>query len=383
MSDRIAIVGIGATQFRSISPDLSYKELMFEAATKAFEDCGIDPRKDVDTFVTCAEDYIEGTSIFDEYTPDQLGAVLKPMHTITQEGLTGLASVYLQLRTGQFEVGVVEAHAKNSNLLTPDGIAACALDPIYNRPLRINHHAIAGLEMHRFMYETGITEEQCAKVVIKNRKNALDNPFAAYGANLTIKDITNNECVASPCDKLHIAQPADGAVVIVLATEEKARALTKKPVWIRGVGWINFTPTLESRDWAKADYCEKAAEMAYKMAGIKQPMKEIDFAEIDDTFSYKELQHLAAMKLGCECDMGTWMETGATQLNGEFPVNPSGGSLGMGHLLDASGLARVFMAVKQLRNEAGTLQVKNANTALIQGWRGLPTTSGAVAILSN
>lgn len=383
MSDRIAIVGIGATQFRSISPDVSYKELMFEAAVKAYEDAGINPRKDVDTFVTCAEDYIEGTSIFDEYTPDQLGAALRPMHTITQEGLTGLASVYLQLRTGEFKIGVVEAHSKASNMLTPDGIAACALDPIYNRPLKINYYAIAGLEMNRFLYETGITEEQCAKVVVKNRKNALDNPYAAYGANLTIHDVTNSEYIAYPSGKLHIAQPADGAVVIVLATEEKAKALTKKPIWIRGIGWINSTPTLESRDWAKATYCEKAAEMAYKMAGIKNPKKEIDFAEVDDTFSYKELQHLAAMKLGCECEMGTWLDNGVTEINGEFPVNPSGGSLGMGHLLEASGLARVYMAVKQLRGEAGKLQVKNANTALVQTWRGLPTTSGAVAILSN
>lgn len=383
MSDRIAIIGIGATQFRSISPDLSYKELMFEAAVKAYEDAGIDPRKDVDTFVTCAEDYIEGTSIFDEYTPDQLGAALRSMHTISQEGLTGLASVYLQLQTGEFGIGVVEAHSKASNMLTPDGIAACALDPIYNRPLNINHHAIAGLEMHRFMYETGITEDQCAKVVIKNRKNALENPFAAYGANLTLKDVNTSECVACPCCELHIAQPADGAVVIVLATEERAKALSKKPIWIKGVGWINCSPTLESRDWAEAIYCKKAAEMAYKMAGIKEPKKEIDFAEVDDTFSYKELQHLAAMKLGCGCEMGKWIDNGVTELTGEFPVNPSGGSLGMGHILDASGLARVYMAVKQLRGEAGSLQVKKANKALVQGWRGLPTTSGAVAILSN
>lgn len=383
MSDRIAIVGIGATQFRSISPDVSYKELVFEAAVKAYEDAGIDPRKDVDVFVTCAEDYIEGTSIFDEYTPDQLGAALRPMHTITQEGLTGLAALYLQLRTGEFGIGVVEAHSKASNMLTPDGIAACAQDPIYNRPLRINHHAIAGLEMHRFLFETGVTEEQCAKVVVKNRKNSLENPIAAYGANLTIDDVIKSECIAYPLNELAIAQPADGAVVIVMATEEKAKALTKKPIWLRGIGWTNCTPTLESRDWAKATYCEKAAEMAYKMAGIKSPKKEIDLAEIDDTFAYKELQHLAAMKLGCECEMGVWIDTGVTEFTGEFPVNPSGGSLGMGHLLEASGLARIYMAVKQLRGEAGKLQVKNANTALISAWRGIPTTSGAVAILSN
>src|SRR4030067_606376 len=82
MNERVAIVGVGWAGFRSVTPDVSYKELMYAAAVRAYADAGVDPLRDIDSFVTVAEDFHEGTSIFDEYTPDQLGAVLKPMHTI-------------------------------------------------------------------------------------------------------------------------------------------------------------------------------------------------------------------------------------------------------------------------------------------------------------
>jgi len=382
MSDRVAIIGIGATQFRSISPDLSYKELMFEAAVKAYEDAGINPRKDVDTFVTCAEDYIEGTSIFDEYVPDQIGAALKPVHTIGGDGLHGLATAFLQIRTGRFEVAVIEAHCKPSNMLTPDGIEACGQDPIYNRPLELNTHFIAGLEMNRFCYETGITYDHCAKVVIKNRKNALNNPIAGRAAKLTLDDFKYADGIACPLTDLDVAQPVDGAVVIVIASEAKAQALKKNPIWITGIGWCNGTPSLESRDWVRPEYVTKAAEMAYQMAKITDPRKEICFAEIDDRYSYKELQHMMALKLCCECGAGQCIERGITDIRGEFPVNPSGGALGMGYLYEATGLARLYCAVEQLRGDAGKNQIKNAKTALIQAWRGLPTTSAVVTILS-
>jgi acetyl-CoA C-acetyltransferase len=88
--EKVAIIGIG----RSSSPDLSFKELIFDAAVRAYDDAGIDPRKDVDSFVSCTEDYWEGFSIFDEFTPDQLGAVLRPLHTVTGDGLYGIINAF-------------------------------------------------------------------------------------------------------------------------------------------------------------------------------------------------------------------------------------------------------------------------------------------------
>jgi len=377
-----AIVGVGCTGFKSITPDMSYKELMFEAATRAYEDAGVNPRHDIDSFVCCSEDYWEGFSIFDEFVPDQLGAVLRPLFTVSADGLYGLATAYMLIRTGAFDIVAVEAHSMASEILTFADIVAFAMDPIFNRPLGGHPFYVAGLEMNRYLYETKATRELCAHVVVKNKKNALDNPYAAHGANITVDDVLASEPLFYPLNRLDISPLADGCVVMVLASESVARKLTDTPVWIRGVGWNSDTPWLENRDWGRTVHTELAAEMAYKTAGIKNPRKEICLVEIDDMFSYKELQNLEALRFCRRGEAGKLTEEGVTERDGDLPVNPSGGLLGVGYSLEASGLQKLLEVVLQLRGEAGKRQVPNAETGLAQVWRGIPTASGAVAILS-
>jgi acetyl-CoA C-acetyltransferase len=383
MIREVAIVGAGWSGFRSITPDLSYKELMYEAAVRAYEEAQIDPRRDVDSFVSVAEDYNEGTSIFDEYVPDQLGALHRPVHTISGEGIHGLAAAAMQILTGQFDIVVVEGHSKASNVLTLPYILAFAFDPVFNRPLAAHPYYVAGMEMWRFMVETGTTDRECASVAAKNRNNALLNPLAGYGAAISVDDVLASEPVAEPLTRLQCASHSDGAIVFVLACGETARSLTDTPIWVRGIGWANDSPWLESRSWGEARYARDAAQMAYRTAGIRSPRSEIDFAEVDDTFAYKELQHLEALELCPPAAAGEWTAAGGTQLSGEFPVNPSGGALGEGHLLDATGLARTLEVVQQLRGEAGQRQVADAEVGLAFGWRGVPTTGGAAVVLSN
>jgi len=382
MSNRVAIVGVGYTGFRPLTPEVSYKELMYEAAVKAYEDAGVNPRRDIQSFVTVAEDFIEGTSIFDEYVPDQIGAMLKPTCTIPGEGIHGLITAYLQIASGIVDIVAVEGHSKASNVLTLPYITAYAMDPVLNRPLAANPLFIAGMEMNRYLHETGTTREHCAMVAAKNKRNALYNPAAAYGAAITPDDVLHSEMLSYPLTRLDASFHADGAIVIVLAAEEVAEALTDTPIWIRGVGWCNDSPSLENRAWVRAIYAEEAGQMAYEMAGIRNPRREIDFAEIDDAFSYKELQHLEALRLCRFGEAGFITEEGVTESDGELPVNVSGGSLGCGHLLDASGLARVLEVVLQLRGEAGPRQLPDVETGLAFGWRGIPTTSGAAVVLS-
>ena len=383
MTRKVAIVGIGYTGCRPLTAEVSYKELIYEAAVKAYEDAGLDPRRDVDSFVTVAEDFIEGTSIFDEYTPDQLGGMLKPNVTIPGEGIHGLATAYLQIASGLVDVVVVEAHSKVSNVLTLPQITAYAMDPIYNRPLKANPIFIAGMEMNRYMWATGTTQEQCAQVVIKNKRCALYNPTAAYGGNLEIEDVLAAEMIAYPLGQLEISPHADGAVVLVLAAAEVAESLTDLPIWIRGIGWCNDAPSLETRAWGRAIYAEGAGKMAYQIAGIRNPMEEIDFVELDDTYAYKELQHLEALGFCQFGEAGILTAEGVTEAGGALPVNVSGGNLGCGHLLDAAGLRAVVEVVLQLRGEAGSRQLPEVETGLAFGWRGLPSTSGAAVILSN
>ena len=383
MSRDVAIVGIGYTPFRPLSPEVSYKELMYEAAVKAYQDAGLDPRSDVESFVTVAEDFIEGTSIFDEYVPDQIGGLLKPNVTIPGEGIHGLATAYMQIASGIVDVVAVEAHSKASNVLTLPRITAYAMDPVLNRPLAANPVFVAGMEMNRYLWASGTTRDHCAQVVAKNKRNALYNPVAAYGASLELDDVLSSQMVAYPLTQQDVSAHVDGAIVLVLASAVVAESLTDVPVWIRGLGWCNDAPSLETRAWGRAIYAEGAGHMAYRMAGIRSPMDEIDFAEIDDSYSYKELQHLEALGFCLFGEAGYLTEEGVTDVGGDLPVNVSGGSLGVGHALDASGLRSVVDVVLQLRGEAGALQLPEVETGLAFGWRGVPSTSGAAVLLSN
>ncbi|MFC1926038.1 acetyl-CoA acetyltransferase, partial [Chloroflexota bacterium] len=341
------------------------------------------PRQDVDSFIACAEDFEGGRSISDIHVPDQIGAVLRPVQTIPSDGIYGVAVGYMLINTGTADIVVVEAHSKASNLLTPDNVDAFGLDPVLNRPLGHNAKFIAGMEMNKYLHDSGNTKEQCAAVCVKNKRNALANPIAANGSKITADDVMNSEMLFYPLSHLDISPHADGAILIVLASEEKAKALSKKPVWIRGVGWCSDAPSLETREWSEPVYIKLAAEQAYKQAGIKDPGSEIDVAEIDDTFSYKELQHMEALRLCGKGEAGSMTEKGETGLNGKLPVNLSGGSLGVGALYEANGLQKVAEIVLQLRGEAGKQQVPDAKLGLAQSWRGIPSTSGAVIILSN
>ena len=189
--------------------------------------------------------------------------------------------------------------------------------------------------------------------------------------------------VSDPLTKNDLAPLADGAAVVVLAAEEAAKSLRDDPVWIKGTGWASDSPTLETRDWDRATYAELASGQAYRQAKIRDPSRQIQFAEIDDTYSYKELQHAEALGLTGDSKAHKMLEQGAFDLGGGLPVNPSGGSLGMGHTLEMSGLVRVIELVKQLRGDAGKHQVQGAQTGVALAWRGIPTASGAAVVLSN
>lgn len=377
---RVAVVGVGTTAFRSVTPDLSYRELIHEAAVKAYIDAGIEP-KDIDGFVSCAEDLLEGYSICDEYVPDQLGAVLKPVQTVPGDTIHGIATAVMMIMTGQFDIVAVQSMSKASNMLTIPDLMNFAMDPVLNRSIPGIYHWVAGLEMSRYLHETKTTKEQCAQVVVKNRFNALWNPLAAYGAEMSIDTVLDSPMVSSPLNKLDISQHADGSVVLVLAAEDRVSNLEGEPIWIEGIGWISDAASLESREWGSAISTKLAAEMAYRQAGMAPG--DIDFAEVNDEYSFKELQHIEALGLCSPGEAKYLLEAGETVLGGKIPINISGGALGVGHLFECSGAQKVAELCAQLRGEAGRRQIKDAEVGIAQSWRGVPTSSSAVIILAN
>ena len=156
------------------------------------------------------------------------------------------------------------------------------------------------------------------------------------------------------------------AVVVVLGTDEAARRSARKPVFVSGTGWGSATSLLARRDLGTSQGTEVAAGLALAEAGIEDAAAECDVFYVSDLYAHRQLLHMDALGLG----------------DAELPaLNPDGGCLGMGDLFEANGGARLYDAVLQLRGEAGAHQIAGANVALVQGWRGLPTDSAAVAVL--
>jgi acetyl-CoA C-acetyltransferase len=353
MEPRAGIVGVGWSGFSPTTEGISYKEMMFEAARTAYADAGLDPRTQIDSFVCASEDFEEGTSIFDEYVPDQLGALQRPVQTVASDGLFALATAVMLVRSGIARTVAVEAHSKASNVVSHGRVARFALDPVLNRPLGMPAVAVAGLEMRRYLHLSGHTEAECDEVAERARVRARANPRASYAE----APLDAGAPLWDPLTRGQAARSADGCVVMVVAAEDAASG-SSPAVWVDGVGWSQDAPSLESRDWDRASATLHAAEAAYARAGTAPAG--VDLAEVDDTYAYKQLQHVDAL--------------GLEALDPER-VNASGGALGEGHLHEANGLARALACVERLRGG-------EARTAVAQAWRGVPSSSAAVAVMS-
>ena len=391
MGKRVAIIGIGLTNLEG-REDLSHKELLFQATRRALTDAGIS-RNDIGSAFTTSYDLLEGRSLSNQFSLDAIGGVMKPCDLrLGEDGIYGVCAAYMEVMAKPSDIVVVGSVQKASERREKENafqnIVLASLEPVYNRPVCNTvpisglEYALAAMEARWYLHRYGISEEQTAKVAAKNHKNATKNPRAKNAKKYSVKDVLNSEVLSWPIKRLEAAEMTDAACALVIASEEVAKRITDKPVWITGVGWCSGTSYIESRDLSSSPYIRAAAQHAYNMAGIKHPAKEIDVAEIYDTYAYKELQYYEALGFCGEGGAGRLIDEGITELGGALPVNPSGGLLGEGNAVGTSGLIRAAYAAYQVRGEAGDFQVPGAEVAVAQGWGGIPTYCGGVVVLS-
>ena len=371
----VGIIGVGAAGFKPALPEISTRELMFEAAALAYRDAGIDPRKQVDSFITTSEDLWEGWSITDEMVPDQIGGAGRPVCTIPGDGITGLGNAVMQIESGVAQVVVLEAHSKASDVLDKEAVENLAQEPSLMRPLGMSGDTLAALEMGAFLGLSGFSLADCDVVIENSRKRATANPLASFGSKRRRGVSPSSEVISSPLRRADKARYADAAVVVVLASKAWARKNKRHAVSVDGVAWGSSLPWFDGGPAAYAEYARSSFERAAKQAELTRGLGSLDLIEIDDTYSFKLLQHLMSLSQD--------KKEASAVLSGQGPaLNPSGGSLAVGNLIEASALHRLYEAVLQLRGEGDRRQVKGAKSALVQSWRGVPTATGGVAIIS-
>ncbi len=387
MPRKVCVIGAGMTLFRRRMLETP-KELAFEATRMALESAGIE-RKEVDTVVAgSAPDAFDGVHMKGEYLLDGSGGYARPYSRVFVGGATGVytpIAAWWHVASGLSDVCLAVAEEKMSPLQPHPQYAFWSIfDHTIERPLGVTLLWIFALEMRRYMHAYNIKEEEIALVSVKNKANALDHPCAQLGAKITVEDVMKSEKMVWPVKRLDVSPTSDGAAAVVLASEEFAKRLTKDPVYVAGCGWNIDSTYWTNRDLSYPQYLENAARMAYKQAGIKNPRKEIDFAEVYDPFDYKELHHMEGLQFAKKGEAPKMTASGMTQRNGEFPINPSGGLLGVGNPIAAAGMMKVCEVYFQLTNQAGKRQVKKeVHTGLAQAWGDLMQYSSVLILRRN
>jgi len=364
--DNAAIVGVAQTKYERRKKDQILADLVFDVTRAALDDAGL-AIGDIDSVVTVSNDFFDGRTISGMAVGDAAGGEDKNISTVSGDGTFGAFYGLMRVLSG-YKATIVVAHYKGSEgsvPITTNGM----FDPIFQRPLGIDAISAAALQANAYMTRFGIREEDVAQVSVKNHGNAKNNPCAQLPMDITVTDVMKSRKIAAPLKLLDCCPISDGAAAIIIANEEIAARTKKKPVWVKGVAHCCEEYLLGDQRLSDPVALKDAARRAYAMAGITDPMAQIDVAEVLEPFSYMEPLWLEGLGFCKPGEGASLIEKGITPMGGRLPVNPSGGALSANPILVA-GLARLIEATLQVRGEAGARQVKNAATALAHGFNG-------------
>lgn len=378
MDDKVAVIGVSQTKYEAAKRKQDLSEMIFEAASGALRDAGI-KIGDIDSVVLAAHDLIDGRSITSMLTATPAGAYLKDEIRVADDGAFAVALAWLRLLSGEFATSLVVSWSKLSEG-DFDVITSLNFDPMFYRPLGFNYVTAHALQAMSYMSRYGITEAQAAKVAVKNRSHAINNPQAHLQHSVTVDDVLQSKLLAWPLRELDLPPKSDGACAIVLATEDMAKRGKGSCAWIKGVGWANDTYYLGDKELWELPSLALAAKSAYRMAGIENPLEQLDMAEVHDVSSFHELMEYEALGLCKPGEGGCLVDQGITSMKGKLPVNPSGGALSS-HPYTAVGLIRVAEAALQVMGRAEGRQVPEVTTALAHGTSGMCCQSNCVLIL--
>jgi acetyl-CoA C-acetyltransferase len=369
MGQPCAVVGIGQTKHDAKRIDVSQVGLVREAALRALEDAGC-TWNDIDAVVIGkAPDLFEGVMMPELFLADALGCAGKPMlrvHTAGSVGGTTAVVAASLVQAGIHERVLTVAYEKQSE---SNAMWALSIKIPFSATVVAGAGGYFAPLIRGYMHRSGAPEDTGIRVALKDRKNALKNPYA----HLKFPDIDFDQVAASPMlwDPIRFLETcpsSDGACAMVLASEEAARG-AERPAWVHATAMRSEPTMFSGRDQVNPQAGKDCAAELYKKAGIADPRKEIDCAEIYVPFSWFEPMWME--NLGFAEEGQGWKMTydGATALDGDMPVNMSGGVLSS-NPIGASGMLRFAEAALQVRGQAGEHQVDGAHRALGHAYGG-------------
>ena len=370
MAERCAVVGIGQTKHSAKRDDVSIPGLVREAAYRALEDAEM-TWKDIDAVVIGkAPDMFEGIMMPELFLADALGAVGKPMTRVHTAGSVGGSTALVAaslIQGGVHERVLTVAFEKQS-----ESNATWAVTPKipFSPPVVAGAGGYFTPHIRAYMRRSNAPDDVGIKVALKDRLNALRNPYA----HLQIEEITYDMIKDSPMlwepIRFHETCPSsDGACALVLASERAAARTPGPPAWVHGTAMRSEPTMFAGRDQVDPRAGRDCAADVYKQAGITNPRKDFDLAEIYVPFSWYEPMWMENLGFAEKGEGWKMTVEGATAFDGDMPINPSGGVLSS-NPIGASGMLRFAEAALQVRGQAGDHQIDGARTALGHAYGG-------------
>ena len=368
MARRVGICAVAQTTYERDKWYERFQGMALEVLESLLEQTGLDFSEDkgINTTISVSDDVFDARTISDNGMTDVLGAHFRCEEKVAQDGAQAVYYGLATILSGHTDLVLIIGHCKESQGKSRNMVTHVAFDPFYTRPVGMDFCAAAGLQAQAYGAKSGITDEQLAKVVVAARENGEKNPYTPEVTKVTKEEVLASPMLVDPIRELHAYPVSDGAVGMILAAEERAKEITDTPIWITGVGNCMDSFFLGDRDLASNFALKKAAERAYKRAGVTDPRSSFDVIEISDQYAYQHAMWIEGLGICDEGKGGEWIDAGGPQA---CNVNPSGGVLA-GNPVMIGGLVRAAEAALQLRGEAGDHQVKDAKTALAHGVMG-------------
>ncbi|MEM0488059.1 MAG: acetyl-CoA acetyltransferase [Candidatus Bathyarchaeia archaeon] len=371
IKDKVAIIGMGCTKFGELW-DKGVEDLLVEAAYEAFEDAGVEPKDIEAAWISTVFSGLSAITLSPlglQYIPitrveNMCASGSEALRAACYAVAAGVCDIALAIGVEKLKDAGVTG-VKGPSIVGDNQDGSLGIGAGYSAPASFAYLAV------RYFMDNGITIEEgrelLAKIAVKNHHNGSLNPKAHFQNRITIEDAIKAPIVAWPLGLYDCCGVSDGAAAAIVVPASKAKEFRKDPIYVKAAVICTGARQGTMRqdyDFAHIEENVRAARRAYAEAGIKDPRKEIDIAEVHDCFTIHELILYEDLGFSPRGKAKEDIEAGTFTLEGELPVNTDGGLKCFGHPLGASGLRMMYEVYKQLQGKAGPRQVRKARIGM-------------------
>lgn len=374
MPEPVGVISTFQTPYRSRFPDVNFAEQAQQAAVGALKAANMRP-DDIDAIVfSLAPTTFMGVADADRWAIDGIFGAGKPMMRVHTGGSTGgsvVHAAYALVRSGLHRTVLIVGAERVAE--TPDAqeVLNMIFDPFYERDMPLSTNTNAALIALPWMRRHGVTQEDLARVTVRQRRNAMKHPVAHLKGEITVDDVMASPMIAYPLKLYDICPRSSGSAAMIVGNLDAVEAHQSKPAFINGVGSISDTywvgdrvvPSSET-EYFGHEISSMAGREAYARAGIRDPFNEIQVAEMYDPYTMMNYVQLEALGFCAPGKAARYEDDGVWDIDGGgVAVSPSGGTL-CSNAIAVSGFARCIDAATQVMGTAGGIQVKDVRNSL-------------------